>query len=100
MLSRYSKSFLIINMSTTYTHQNSIVLPLTSLEIQVSHKLCTNPKSLIIIKAYIPTPRCLLQSLEGLLELCILISIFQINKTFRLYHIQPFLKKTIKETMF
>ena len=30
-----------------------------------------------LIKAYIPTPRCLLQSLEGLLELCILISIFQ-----------------------
>ena len=28
--------------------RNSIVLPLTSLEIQVSHKLCINPKSLII----------------------------------------------------
>ena len=57
--------------------RNSIVLPLTSLEIQVSHKLCTNPKFLIIIKAYIPTPRCSLQSLEGLLELCILISILR-----------------------
>ena len=28
--------------------RNSIVLPLTSLEIQVSHKLCIHPKSLII----------------------------------------------------
>ena len=29
-----------------------------------------------LIKVYIPTPRCLLQSFEGLLELCILVSIF------------------------
>src|SRR3954470_15105407 len=29
------------------------------------------------MNVYIPTPRCLLQSLEGLLELCILVSIFQ-----------------------
>ena len=28
--------------------RNAIVLPLTSLEIQVSHKPCTNPKALII----------------------------------------------------
>ena len=28
--------------------RNSILLPLTSLEIQVSHKLCINPKSFII----------------------------------------------------
>ena len=42
---------------------NSIVLPLTSLEIQVSHKLCKKPKIFDhLIKAYIPTPRCLLQS--------------------------------------
>ena len=58
--------------------RNSIVLPLTSLEIQVFHKTLYKPKIFDhLIKVYIPTPRCLLQSLEGLLELCILISIFQ-----------------------
>ena len=77
MLSRNSTSFLINNMSTTYTHQKFYSAPTHFFGNKVSHKLCINPKSLIIIKAYIPTPRCLLQSLEGLLELCILVSIFQ-----------------------
>ena len=35
-------------MSSTYNIRNATELPLTSLEIQVSHKLCINPKSLII----------------------------------------------------
>ena len=76
------------------------MLPLTSLEIQVSHKLCTNPKSLIIIKAFIPTPRCSLQSLKGSLELAYLLASLGSTKTFWLYYIQPFLTKTGKETRF
>src|SRR3954464_2946366 len=48
MLSRNSTSFLINNSQQHILVRNSIVLPLTSLEIQVSHKLCINPKSLII----------------------------------------------------
>ena len=78
MLSRNSTSFPINNMLTTYTHINSIVLPLTSLEIQVSHKLLHKPKIFDhLIKVYIPTLRCLLQSLEGLLEFCIFVSVLQ-----------------------
>ena len=54
------------------------MLPLTSLEIQVSHKLLYKPKIFdYLIKAYIPTLRRLLQSLEGLLEFCIFVSVLQ-----------------------
>ena len=43
-----------------------------------------------LIKAYIPTPRCLHQSIDGSLELAYFVSTFRIYKTFWLHHIQPF----------
>ena len=98
MLSRNSTSFLINNMSTTYTHQKFYSAP-TPLEIQVSHKLLYKPKIFDhLIKAYIPTPRCLLQSLKGSLELAYLLASLGSTKLFWLYCIQPFLTKTSKET--
>ena len=38
-----------------------------------------------LIKAYIPTPRCLHQSIDGSLELAYFVSTFRIDKTFWLY---------------
>ena len=35
-----------------------------------------------VIKAYIPTPRCLHQSIDGSLELAYFLNTFRINKTF------------------
>src|SRR3990172_6999127 len=52
------------------------------------------------IKASIPTPRCLHQSIDGSLELAYFVSTFRIDKTFRLHHIQFFLKESIKECHF
>ena len=78
MISRNSTSFLIHNMSTTYTHQKFYSAPTHFFGNTSFSKTLYKPKIFDhLIKAYIPTPRCLLQSLEGLLELCILISIFQ-----------------------
>ena len=53
-----------------------------------------------LIKAYIPTPRCLHQSIDGSLELAYFVSTFRIDKTFWLHHIQLFFKKSIKECRF
>ena len=53
-----------------------------------------------LIKAYIPTPRCLHQSIDGSLELAQFVSTFRIDKTFWLHHIQLSFKKTIKECSF
>ena len=93
MLSRNSTSFLINNMLTTYIIKNSIVLPLTSLEIQVSHKLCINPKSLIISSKHIFQLRDAYSSpWKDCWSFAYLLASFRIVKTFRLYHIQPFLK--------
>ena len=78
MLSRNSTSFLINNMSTTYTHQKFYSAPTHFFGNTSFSQTLYKPKIFDhLIKAYIPPPRCLLQSLEGLLELCILISIFQ-----------------------
>ena len=52
------------------------------------------------IKAYIPTPRGLHQSINGPLDLAHFVSTFWIDKTFWLHHIQLFFKKTIKECSF
>ena len=60
--------------------RNSIVLPLTSLEIQVSHKLCRTKNFDHLIKAYIPTPRCLLQSIEGSVEFAQLLASLGLTK--------------------
>ena len=78
MLSRNSTSFLINNMLTTYTHQKFYSAPTHFFGNTSFTQTLYKPKIVDnLIKAYIPTPRCLLQSLEGLLELCILVSIFQ-----------------------
>ena len=53
-----------------------------------------------LIKAFIPTPRGLHQSVNGLLELAHFVSSLWIDKTFRLHHIQLFLQKTIQECSF
>ena len=53
-----------------------------------------------LIKANVPTPRCLHQPIDGALELAYLVSIFRIDKTFRLHHIQFFLEEAIKECRF
>ena len=49
------------------------------------------------IKTFIPTLRCLQQSIDGSLELAHFVSILWINKTFRLHHIQLFFQKSIQE---
>src|SRR3989337_2368994 len=53
-----------------------------------------------LIKANIPTLRCLHQSIDGSLELAYFVSILRIDKTFWLHHIQLFLKKPVKECRF
>ena len=53
-----------------------------------------------LIKAYIPTLRCLHQSIDGSLELAYFVSTFRIDKTFWLHHIQLFFNKSIKECSF
>ena len=53
-----------------------------------------------LIKAYIPTLRCLHQSINGSLELAHFVSTFRIDKTFWLHHIQLFFEISIKECSF
>ena len=53
-----------------------------------------------LIKAYIPTLRCLHQSIDGSLELAHFVSTFRIDKTFWLFHMQLFFNKSIKECNF
>src|SRR3954469_13412214 len=50
-----------------------------------------------LIKAYIPTPRCLHQSIDGSLELAHFVSTLWIDETSRLHHIQLFFQKSIQE---
>ena len=93
-----------------YHFQLTICHPHIILEmLQSSHSLVNTgfSKSLYkticfdqLIKAYIPTPRCLHQSIDGLLELAHFVSIFRIDKTFWLHHIQLFFNKSIKECSF
>ena len=47
-----------------------------------------------------PVHRCLHQSIDGSLELAHFVSTFRIDKTFWLYHIQLFFKKSRKEYSF
>ena len=81
--------------------RNFIVLPLTSLEIQVSHKLCTNPKTLIIASKRIFQLRDACSSPQkDRQSFAYLLAPFRIDKIFWLYHIQCLLKETVEETMF
>ena len=99
MLSRNSTSFLIHNMSTTYTHQKFYSAPTHFFGNTSFSWTLYKPKIFDhLIKAHIPTPRCLLQSLEGSLEPAYLLAFLGSTKTFWLYHIQPFLMKIGKET--
>src|SRR3954464_9316021 len=99
MLSRNSISFPISNMSSTYNIRNATELPLT-LNTGFSKSLY-KPKCFDhTIKAFIPTPRCLHQSINGSLELAHFVSSLRIDKTFWLHHIQLFFQKSIQECSF
>ena len=78
-----STLFLINNMSFTYTYQKGCSAPThfpvnTGFTASVYKTICFDQ----LIKAYIPTPRCLHQSIDGLLELAHFVSIFRIDKNF------------------
>ena len=95
-----STSFPINNMSFTYTYQKGCSAPthfLVNIDFTASlyKTICFDQ----LIKVYIPTPRCLHQSIDGSLELAHFVSTFRIDKTFWLYHIQLFFK-SIKECSF
>ena len=75
MLSRNSTSFPINNMSSTYTYQKCCSAPTHFLVNTSFLQTLYKPKSFDhLIKAYVPTPRCLLQSIEGLLEFAYLLA--------------------------
>src|SRR3989337_981452 len=52
-----------------------------------------------LIKAYIPTPRCLHQSIDGSLELAHFVSSFRIDKTFWLYHYNSSLRNPLRNAV-
>ena len=89
---KISTSFPINNMSFTYTYQKGCSAPTHFL---VNTGLSKGLHKTIffdqLIKAYIPTPRCLHQSIDGSLELAHFVSTFRIDKTSWLHHIQLFL---------
>ena len=96
-----STSFPINNMSFTYTYQKGCSAPThflvnTGFTASLYKTICFDQ----LIKAYIPTLRCLHQSIDGSLELAHFVSTFRIDKTFWLYHIQLFFNKSIKECSF
>ena len=75
MLSRNSTLFPINNMSTTYTYQKFYSAPTHFFgNTSFSETLYKTKRFDHIIKAYIPTPRCLLQSIERSLELAYLLA--------------------------
>ena len=88
----------INNMSYTYIYQKCCSAPTHFLV-----NTCFTASLYKIIcfdKAYIPTPRCLHQSIDGSLELAHFVNTFRIDKTFWLHHIQLFFNKSIKECSF
>ena len=87
-------------MSSTYNIRNATELPLTFLNTGFTESLYKTICFDHLIKAYIPTPRCLHQSIDGSLELAHFGSTFRIEKTFWLNHIQLFFNKSIKEYSF
>ena len=96
-----STSFPINNMSFTYTYQKACSAPTHFLvnicfTTSLYKTICFDQ----LIKAYIPTLRCLHQSIDGSLELAHFVSTFRIDKTLLLHHIQLFFKKSIKECRF
>ena len=96
-----STLFLINNMSITYNYLKGCCAPThflvnTGFIASLYKTICFDQ----LIKAYMPTPRCLHQSIDGSLELAYFVSTFRIDKTFWLYHIQLFFNKSIKECSF
>src|SRR3989337_2026476 len=94
-----------------YHFQSTICHPHIILEmLQSSHSLSCKYKLLHklyktksfdhLIKAYIPTPRCLHQSIDGSLELAYFVSILRTDKTFWLHNIQLLHKKPVTECRF
>ena len=100
-LQNNSTLFPINNMSFTYTYQKCCSAPThflvnTGFAASLYKTICFDQ----LIKAYIPTPWCLHQSIDGSLELAHFVSTFRIEKTFWLHHIQLFFNKSIKECSF
>ena len=100
-LQNNSTLFPINNMSFTYTYQKCCSAPThflvnTGFTASLYKTICFDQ----LIKAYIPTPRCLHQSINRSLELAYFVSTFRIDKTFWLHHIQLFFNKSIKECSF
>ena len=92
-----STSFLINNMSFTYTYQKGCSAPThflvnTGFSKSLYKTICFDQ----LIKAYIPTPRCLHQSIDGSLEHAHFVSTFRIDKTFWLHHIQLFFNNSMQ----
>ena len=88
-------------MSSIYTYQKCCSAPTHFLANTSFLQTLYKPKCFDhLIKVYVPTPRCLLQSIEGLLEFAYLLASLGLTKTFWLYHIQPFPTETVKETLF
>ena len=82
-LQNNSTLFPINNMSFTYTYQKCCRAPThflvnTGFSESLYKTICFDQ----LIKAYIPTPRCLHQSIDGSLELAHFVSTFRIDKTF------------------
>jgi len=100
-LQNNSTLFPINNISFTYTYQKWCSAPThflvnTCFTVNLYKTICFDQ----LIKAYIPTLRCLHQSIDGSLELAHFVSNFRIEKTFWLHHIQLFFKKSMKECSF
>src|SRR3954471_1548980 len=100
-LQNNSTLFPINNMSYTYTYQKCCSAPTnflvnTGLTTSLYKTICFDQ----LIKAYIPTLRCLHESIDGSLEFAHFVSTFRIHKTFLMHHIQLFFKKSIKECIF
>ena len=100
-LQNNSTLFPINNMSFTYTYKKGCSAPThfvvnTCFTTSLYKTICFDQ----LIKAYIPTLRCLHQSIDGSLELANSVSTFRIDKTCWLHHIQLFFKKSIKECNF
>src|SRR3954469_10581514 len=81
-----STLFPINNMSFTYIYQKCCSAPThflvnTGFTASLYKTICFDQ----LIKACIPTPRCLHQSIDGSLELVYFVSTFRIDKTFWLH---------------
>src|SRR3954466_8533688 len=88
-------------MLSTYSTRNATELSLTFLvNTSFSISLYKTKTFDYLIKTLIPTSGCLLQSIDGPLKFAYLVSIFRIDKTFGLHHIQLFINVSIEECCF